>query len=335
MKRASRLTTAGDHTIAGMARRATYRLGIDLGGTKIHAVVIDRDGRVLGAARAATKAGKGYRAVVQRLARTAIEACEAAGIKRSRITACGLGAPGPVDGERGVLLLAPNLGWGRKALADDLGQELDLPVRLGNDVNCGALGEVAYGAARGVRSAVAAFVGTGLGGAVVLDGRVIGGAHGYGGEIGHLPAPFGDARCGCGQRGCLETVASRTGIERLIRERVAAGGTARIDLSQSLKSSALAAALRQRCPATRAAVDAAIKALAWGLACVGQAVDPDVYILGGGVTEALGKPFVRGVARELSRACMLHRRHRPRVVAAELGDDAVAIGAAVLAGEGA
>ncbi|MCS6969452.1 MAG: ROK family protein [Rhodocyclaceae bacterium] len=316
-----------------MPRLPKYRLGIDLGGTKIHAVVLDRRGRVLGRARTATKAEKGYSAVVERIAHLADEARQAAGLKRGRIACCGIGAPGPVDADAGVLLLAPNLGWGRKPLADDLARAIDMPVVIGNDVNCGAMGEIAYGAARGARSAIAAFIGTGLGGAVVLDGQVLAGAHGYGGEIGHIPCPFSTARCGCGQRGCLETVASKTGIMRLLRERIASGEKARLALDDGLKAGALAEALRQRCTVTRAVVQQAIAALAWGLSAIGQAIDPEVYIIGGGVAEALRPHFVQSLARAMRTSCMLHRRHPPRIVAAQLGDDAVAIGAAVLGGE--
>jgi len=314
------------------AKPPPYRLGVDLGGTKIHVLVIDRKGRTVGQARTATKGERGYQAVVERVARTALEALDDADIKRKAVRACGIGAPGPVDTQRGVMHMAPNLGWSEKPLARDLGKLLGLPVVLGNDVNCGALGEVAYGAAAKARSAVAAFVGTGLGGAVVIDGEVVNGAHGYGGEIGHIPAPFGEAVCGCGRRGCLETVASKTGVVRQINEAIAQGRKARISIDGTVKSSAIADALVAGCPVTKAAVERMTEALAWGLCAIGNIVDPEVFIIGGGMAETLGKPLLPRLAAMMAETSVLYRRQPPKLVMAGLGDDAVAVGAAVAAG---
>lgn len=314
------------------AKTPEYRLGIDLGGTKIHVVVIDRKGRIAGSARTATKGERGYAKVVERVARTALEAIDDAEIKPRAVRVCGLGAPGPVDSERGIMHMAPNLGWAAKPLGKDLGTALGMRVVLGNDVNCGALGEVAYGAAADARSAVAAFVGTGLGGAIILDGAVVNGAHGYGGEIGHIPAPFGDAVCGCGRRGCLETVASKTGLVRLISEAVAKGGKARLELDGTLKSSAITEALAAGCPVTKAAVERLSEALAWGLCAVGNTVDPEIFIIGGGLGEALGRPLLARLAILMAETSVLYSRQKPRLVMAKLGDDAVAVGAAVAAG---
>jgi len=312
-----------------------YRLGIDLGGTKIHVVVIDRKGRIAGSARTATKGERGYRIVVERIAHTALEALDDADVKRKAVRVCGIGAPGPVDAEKGVLRMAPNLGWLDKPLARDLGKALGMRVVLGNDVNCGGLGEVTHGAAESASSAVAAFVGTGLGGAVLIGGRVVNGAHGYGGEIGHIPAPFGDALCGCGMRGCLETVASKTGILRMVADAVAQGRKSLLQIDGTVKSSAIAKALEAGCPATTAAVGRLTEGLAWGLCAIGNTVDPEVYVIGGGMAEALGKPLLPRVAARMAEISVLYRRNKPKLVMAALGDDAVAVGAAVAAGQAA
>lgn len=309
-----------------------YRLGVDLGGTKIHVVVLDRRGRIIGFARTATKGDRGYQAVVERIARTALEALDDADVKRKAVRVCGIGAPGPVDNERGIMHMAPNLGWNEKPLARDLGKVLGMHVVLGNDVNSGALGEVAHGAAIKARSAVAAFVGTGLGGAVVINGEVVNGAHGYGGEIGHIPSPFGEALCGCGRRGCLETVASKTGVIRQINEAIAQGRKARIGTSGTIKSGAIAEALAAGCPVTRTAVERMTEALAWGLCAIGNIVDPEVFIIGGGMAETLGKPLLPRISALMAETSVLYRRQRPKLVMAALGDDAVAVGAAVASG---
>jgi glucokinase len=309
----------------------THRLGIDLGGTKMHAVVIDRKGKVLATARRATKPEDGYKAVLRRLVTTAAEAAAAAGIGLRSLRAIGLGMPGPIDDRHGRVHLAPNLGWRDRAVSADLGKLLGRPVALGNDVNFGCLGEVTHGCAAGAPSAFAAFVGTGLGGGVVLGGRLHNGLHGFAGEIGHVPAPFGEAPCACGLRGCLETSASKTGIIRMILAEQRRGTRSLIKLKKGdrLKSSQLRQAWKDKCPATRAAVKDSCRALGWGLASVAGTIDPHVYILGGGVMEAMGSQLLPLVRSGMAEFSMAYRERTADLRLAALGDDAVAIGAAV------
>jgi glucokinase len=306
-------------------------MGIDLGGTKMHAVVVNQRGRPLGASRRPTKSEAGYREVLKRLRDTAHEALVDAGIGIRDIRSIGLGMPGPVDLARGRVVVAPNLGWHDKPVAADLRALLNKPVVLANDVNCGGLGEATYGAAKGAGSAAAAFVGTGLGGAIILAGRVINGAHGFGGEIGHVPAPFDGAECTCGRIGCLETVASKTGIARMILENQERGMRCRlkIDKMTKLRSSDLLRAWQLGCPATRKAIKVSARGVAWGLAAMGGIFDPEVFVLGGGVIEAMGRVFLPLVREHLQDYSLLYSRKRPDVRLAALGDDAVAIGAAV------
>lgn len=307
-----------------------YRLGIDLGGTKIYAVVIDRKGRVLGKSRRPTRAEQGYRKVLGRVDDSAREATDDAGISFKAINTIGLGIPGPIDSATGVVAVAPNLGWRNLPVARDAARLLKRPVVLGNDVNFGGLGEVAYGAARKAASAFAAFPGTGLGGAMVLDGAIVNGAHGFGGEIGHLPAPFGVARCGCGRLGCLETVASKTGIARLVAGYRKQGMRCLLTSEGGrLRSSDLLRAWQAGCPSTRKAVGEAASALGWGLAVVSMTFDPQVFVLGGGVMEALHRQMLPLVRQSLIGHSLLYRRRKPDLRLAELGDDAGAIGAAV------
>lgn len=308
-----------------------YRLGIDLGGTKMHAVVINRKGVVLASARRPTKPEDGYKAVLKRLVRTCAEAAEGADLKLKDFTAIGLGMPGPIDDERGVVHLAPNLGWRERPVAADLRKLIRRPVRLGNDVNFGCLGEATYGTATGSVSVFAAFVGTGLGGGLVLDGRLQNGLHGFAGELGHVPAPFGNQLCACGLRGCLETSASKTGIIRLILKEQRRGTRSLIKLKAGdrVKSSQLREAWKHKCPATRAALKQSCHTLGWGLAAVGSLVDPEVFVLGGGVMEALGKELLPLVREGMGAYSMAYRTLKPDLRLAELGDDAVAIGAAV------
>ena len=311
-----------------------YRLGIDLGGTKMHAVVINKKGRVLATARRATKPEDGYRAVLKRLRTTIMEVAEAADIKLKDLPAIGMGMPGPIDEEHGMVHVAPNLGWRNKKVAKDLGELIDNHVVLGNDVNYGALGEATYGAAEGAASSFAAFVGTGLGGGVILNGQLLNGRHGFAGEFGHIPAPFGQTKCSCGLVGCLETYASKTGIIRLITAAKKSGVACYLDLNSEAKpkSSQIRQAWNDGCPSTKQAIKESCRALAWGLSSVAAMVDPEVFILGGGVMEALGKNLLKTVRNDMSEFSLLYQDKKPDLRLAALGDDAVAIGAAVASG---
>jgi glucokinase len=312
-------------------QNAEFRVGIDLGGTKMHAVVIDRKGHVLATARRATKPELGYKKVLKRIGVTITEVCEAAKLKKKDVSVIGLGMPGPIDTENGVVHIAPNLGWEKKPVANDVKKIIGCRVVLGNDVNFGALGEATYGAALGTRSSFAAFVGTGLGGGYILNGQLVNGAYGYAGEIGHMRAPFQPALCKCGLMGCLETFASKTGILRLIDEQKKAGTKCLLEMPEDgkPKSSQLRNAYKDNCPATHAAVAQASEALAWGLASVAGTLDPEVFVLGGGVVEALGKEMRKQVLDHFSTYSLLYHKKKPDIRLAALGDDAVAIGAAV------
>lgn len=305
------------------------RLGIDLGGTKIVAVVIDGKGRVLGSSKRSTKVERGYRRILERLARTAAEALEEAGVKPTAVARVGLGVPGPVEGDH--LVMAKNLGWQDKPLAADLARLVGRPVVLDNDVNCGACAEITYGAVRKHASALLAFVGTGLGGAVVIDGRIVPGAHGFGGELGHMPTPFSTAPCACGRCGCLETMVSKRGIARLIGEAKKAGATCRFTMPDDgrVRASDLEQAWSDGCQATRQALKQSCDALAWGLAVAGSLVDPAVFVLGGGVFEAMGDRLLPLVAKRMPAWSVLYQQHQPRLALAQLGGQAVAVGAAI------
>jgi glucokinase len=308
-----------------------YRVGIDLGGTKMHAVVIDEKGRVLATARRATKPELGYGKVLKRIGTTIEEVCEAAKLKIKQVPVVGLGMPGPIDTEKGVVHIAPNLGWEKKPVAKDVEKIIGCPVVLGNDVNFGALGEATYGVAQGTSSSFSAFVGTGLGGGYILKNKLVNGAYGFAGEIGHMRAPFQPAPCKCGLTGCLETFASKTGLLRLIDEQKKKGVKCLLEMSaeEKPKSSHLRDAYKNNCPATHAAMEQASEALAWGLASVAATLDPEVFVLGGGVVEALGKEMRKQVYDHFSTYSLLYHKKKPDIRLAALGDDAVAIGAAV------
>lgn len=313
-----------------MAERADYRLGIDLGGTKILVVVL-KDGKVISTAKASTNSGEGYQAVIERIALVAKTARKKVGVKRKHLRCVGVGVPGPVLDN--TLLQAPNLGWHRPNLAADLAGLLGIStVHLANDVNCGTLGEATLGAGGGASSVFGLFVGTGLGGGWVNNRRVHEGQHGFAAEVGHIRVPGQFAPCGCGQSGCLETLVSKRGLTRLIREAVAAGysySTALTDLD-NMRSSELQAAYDSGCPTTVQAVRTLGQYLGWAVTTIATVVDPAVFVLGGGVIERLGQHLLPDIeaARQQSSFVQTHTAFEVRL--GSLGGEAVAIGAAQL-----
>jgi glucokinase len=196
-------------------------LGIDLGGTKIAAGVVSPQGVLRGLASTSTPAREGVPAVVRAMAGVAREAARAAGVGVKRLAGGGVGAPGPIDSVAGLVVSPPNLpGWQNVALGQLLGRALGLRLALENDANLAGLAEHRFGAGRGCSPLVYLTVSTGIGGALLLDGELVVGARGVAGEVGHLVLLPDGPLCGCGNRGCLEALASGTAVARRAREAV-------------------------------------------------------------------------------------------------------------------
>ena len=190
-------------------------LGIDLGGTKILAGVVDEHGHILGTAKRKTRPERGVDAVIERIASTALDAVADAGLTMDLIDAVGIGAPGVADYNTGVIEFAPNLAnWVNVPLGPRLQSLLETPTFVENDVNAGTFGSVTAGVAKGYRSVVGIAPGTGIGGGLVLDGVLWRGARNAAAEFGHMVVLIDGPVCGCGRRGCIEALASRTAIER-------------------------------------------------------------------------------------------------------------------------
>jgi glucokinase len=323
------------------ARRGRLVLGVDLGGTKILALVIDRRGRVVGRARERTRAEEGIGPVVARIAHAARFALRRAGVTQRRIAAAGIAAPGVIDPVAGLVRTAPNLpGWQDVPLTTLLGAAVGTPFVLENDANAGALAEHHLGSGRGAGDLVAIFVGTGIGGGLVLGGRIHEGARLAAGELGHMVIAADGPPCGCGQRGCVEALAGRSAIARALRAAVVAGrrsvlaplvstGRAGGDM---LRSSAIADAYRARDPLTAEVLAAAQAALGLLTANIVNLLDPGIVVFGGGLIEALGPRFVVGIRRAARpRFLLKDDARRVRITMARLGDDAVALGAGLAA----
>jgi glucokinase len=250
----------------------------------------------------------------------------------------GVGAPGPLEPKKGIVMAAPNLGWKDVPLRKLLEEHLGCPVNVDNDVNMGTYGEYVAGAARGKELVVGVFPGTGIGGGIVIDGKVIHGASGSAGEVGHITVEPDGAFCGCGRRGCVETVASRLAIAREVAAAAIRGQSPYIMEHfginlQKLKSSAFADAIKAGDKIVEDIVRHAARKLGLAVANIVNILSPDCVVLGGGLVEAMPKLFVDEVRRGIDDFAMPSIAPSVKVVPAELGDDAVVVGAAYYAGE--
>ena len=308
---------------------------IDLGGTKILAAVVDRHGKIRGADRRSTEPELGPAAGTARMAESLLAACAQAGVPPRSLVGLGVAAAGPIDLATGVLSSPPNLpGWIDVPLAQILAESTGLSVQIENDANAAALGELVFGAGRGSRHMVYLTLSTGIGGGVIADGRILHGATGAAGEVGHIPLVPDGPLCGCGQRGCLEALASGTAIGREGTRAAAEGRSAVLaamadpDGRVSAESVALAAT---RGDGTAAAIIAgAAEHLGVGLVTLVHLFNPELIVIGGGVSE-IGAPLL-GPAEVYMRAHSFPRlASAVRVVRAAHSQDAAVLGAAALA----
>jgi glucokinase len=313
------------------------RGGIDLGGTKIQAVVVDGDSTVLGEARAPTPTTGGPGDVAEAMAAALREAADGAKVKSDELEGIGVGSPGGVDGAAGTVTSARNLpDWeGSFPLAEELSKRLGPRVALGNDVQVATDAEALLGAGRPYRSLLGVFWGTGVGGGIVLDGRPWVG-RGAAGEIGHIVVKRGGAKCTCGRRGCMEAYAGRGAMELRARARHKKGEkTDLFDIMRDRGRDRLTSGVWQRAldhgdPLATELIDDAIEALGAGVASAQNVLDVEAIIIGGGLGIRLGEPY----ATRILDAMLPHLfvdTDPPAVRIAELGDLGGAIGASLLA----
>jgi glucokinase len=327
---------------AGGGNLDRMRGGIDLGGTKIQAVVVDDDGAVLGQSRHDTPLEGGPKRIAAELVTALREAAAEADVETNELEAVGVGSPGKVDDAAGTVTGARNLnGWeGSFDLRGVLVEALGVPiVALGNDVDAGTLAEYELGAGRPYRDMLGVFWGTGVGGGIVLDGEMWRG-RGAAGEIGHVVVKQNGALCGCGRRGCMEAYAGRGQMEVRARAEVDDGAkTVLFDLMRErgrtrLTSGIWRRALRQQDELATEIVDRAIAALGAGVGSAVNLLDIEAVIIGGGLGDKLGEPYVQRI-RDAMLPHLFRDEEPPAVLGATLGDLGGATGAALLARDAA
>ena len=311
-------------------------IGIDLGGTKISTALADSAGTIIAHDYRETHATAGQKAVIERMLGGARQVMAQAGVTQTQVAAVGIGAPGPLDIEAGVVVAPPNLpGWDRVPLKRLIEDELGIATFLENDANAAALGEFRFGAGRGAEHMIYVTVSTGIGGGLILDGKLYHGASGMAGEIGHVTIIPNGPRCGCGNRGCLEALASGTAIARQARERVARGVPTLIaDLAggtpERITAKLVAEAANQGDKEAQEILAEAMNYLGIGMANLVNLFNPQLIVIGGGLTN-IGEPLFGPVRRVIARRAFRTPARVVQVVRAELGDHVGVLGAAAVA----
>ncbi|WP_229053568.1 ROK family protein [Aeromicrobium sp. Leaf350] len=301
-----------------MSEQGGLRIGVDVGGTKIAAGIVDGDGVIHRSARRSTPDAPDIPAAIAELVAEVADGETVAGV--------GIGAAGFISADRLTVLTAPNIDWNDATLGQDVARLLDVPVVVENDANAAAWGEYRFGAGRGTHHMLAVTVGTGVGGGLVVGGQLVRGAHGIAAEVGHVRFERNGLLCGCGLHGCLEQYASGTALVRRAQGRLtsADGGPVsgpeitRLVIAGDPEACDLLAEFGRD--------------LGEGIATLVAVLDPEVVVIGGGVAEAgdlLLDPVREGLAASITGGT---DRPGPRVVAAELGNEAGLVGASDLAG---
>jgi glucokinase len=312
-----------------------FAIGVDFGGTKISAGVVDLDtGKLLAAAKKKTRQVHEEADVVKRLIGVIDEALQDANADRKKIVGIGIGVAGMVDRQKGVVLDAVNIGSVDLPLTEPLSAHYKWPTYLGNDVEVATLGELHFGAGRSCSNFICIFVGTGIGSGIVLNNKIIYGASGTAGEIGHMLLMPEGKLCGCGGYGCLEAYASRTALAKNILVDLNRGMESsirdKIDMTKGiLRAKAIANAITAGDQLVVTNVTECARYFGMGLASIINFYNPERIIVGGGLVEAVDL-YLQVATREAKRRALKIPGRKVQIVKAELGDFAGVIGAAML-----
>ena len=316
----------------------SYNICLDVGGTKVLGAIFNEKKEIVYRLKKKSKEqGDSTQNVEKVIISVVEEMIEESGIKKKDIHAISSSAPGVIDQNTGVVLFTPNLPWRNYDIRSSMEKKFGIPFYIGNDVNLGVLGEYKYGVARGYKNVVGFFVGTGMGGGLILNGELYTGNQFKGAEYGHMILDPEGPLCNCGQRGCLEAFSSKQGMSAYIRQQVSRGRESMMADAVSegvFRSKALKKALAAKDPFAMEAVDRACHYLAIATGNMINTISPDLVVYGGGIIEAMGDLFLSKILAEVDRYCMTAIRPTVDIKNAALGDDSVIYGALALIEEG-
>lgn len=305
-----------------------YCFGVDIGGTTVKIGLFQTDGRIVDKWEIPTRVENKGEAILPDIAEALKKKMEEKGLDNSQVSGVGIGIPAPVD-EEGVVQNTANLGWGYKEVKREMEALIGMSVAAGNDANVAALGEMWIGAGKGQKNMIMVTLGTGVGGGIIVNGQALAGAHGAGGEIGHLCVnPEETECCGCGKKGCLEQYASATGITRLAKKRLAADDKDSALRGKEVNAKEVFDALKAGDDVAEEIVEEFGAYLGHAMANLAVVADPSVIVIGGGVSKA-GEILLSFVEPAYKKYAF-HQCRGARFALAELGNDAGIYGAAGL-----
>lgn len=304
-----------------------YCFGIDVGGTTVKCGLFKTDGVLVEKWEIPTRTENNGSEIVPDVAKTIEEKLAEKNISKEEVDGIGIGVPGPVNTE-GDVIAAVNLFWGYKKLSKELNELTGLTVKVGNDANVAALGEAWKGAAAGAKNVILVTLGTGVGGGIIVDGKIVAGHHGAGGEIGHANVMHDETEtCNCGNKGCLEQYTSATGIVRLAKQELASSEEPSVLREEKeLSAKAVLDGYKSGDALSVRVMDKVGEILGGALAMFTAVVDPETIVIGGGVSKA-GQPLVDCIASHYKKYAFSACRETP-IVIANLGNDAGIYGAA-------
>jgi glucokinase len=319
------------------ANKTDYVIGVDLGGTKILSGVFNHSLECVGTAKLSTKPQRGVEEVIERIARCAQDAADEADLTMKQVAGVGIGAPGAVDFDSGTVIFAPNMeGWKDVPLKKELEKQLGVPVFVENDCNIAVLGVHVAELKSKPRQVVGIFVGTGIGGGLIVNGELFSGFCHTAGEIGHMVLEINGPKCGCGNKGCFEALASRTAIFQQIKAGIKDGQKTLLtemlgDDLDDLRSGDLRKAIRRGDKFVDRVVEGAAEYIGIATANLVNVLNPEVVVLGGGVIEALADEMMSVIVETARDFAMPGTMKGVEIFASKLGDRAGITGAAVLA----
>ena len=307
-----------------------YVIGVDLGGTKISTAVSTLDGEILKQTVVATKAEEGEEPVLSRIIGTISEVLVGADISKDEVEAIGIGSPGPLDAKKGVIITTPNLPFKNYNVVQPIKDKFGIPVYLDNDANVAAIGEYMFGAGKGTKNIVYFTVSTGVGGGAVLNGQAYRGNTSNALEIGHMTVDAHGPRCNCGNIGCLEAISSGTAIGKKGREAAATKVETSLKNYDNITSYEVFKEAKNGDAVAKEIVDNAMNYLGIGVANAITIFDPEMVIIGGGVSK-VGDILFDTVRKVVNKRCFKSLADACKIVPAGLGTDAGVVGAVALA----
>jgi glucokinase len=316
--------------------KSDYVVGVDLGGTKILAGVFDGATRCVSRSKMTTKAERGAAGVIGRIVRCVQDAVDECDLTLKQVKAVGIGSPGSVDSEAGRVVFAGNLGWNNIPLRKELERRLGLPVVIENDCNICIIGVHQEEFAAKPRNMVGLFVGTGIGGGLILNGKLFSGAAGMAGELGHMVIDVNGPKCTCGNRGCVEALSSRTAIFRRIQDEVKRGDKTILtemlgDALEGLRSGDLRKALKRGDKMVTNVIEDAAHYIGVAVGNLVNIFNPELVVVGGGVMEQMAEAMMPIITETAMEGAFNGTTRGLRILPSKLGDDAGITGAAVLA----